>query len=393
MRISSIKTIAVLFVILSACGPTVDDTVDLEDCVSLTNEMINGGVSLEKGCYLVDEDIKVNEGLLTLEPGVEIFFDRETGLTISGNGSLSSEGTSTERVKLTGMVDEPGSWTGLYFNNSESSLNLLQYTTVEFGGGKDIGDGLGVANIGLGAFVGSSRLVMKNTIVRDSKEKGMIIKQDSAFSGFSFNVFENNGDYALSIPADQRAWIDSGSDFVGSSNISGIQVYGGKVDKNSTWQPLKGDAFTSVSDEIKVHARLVIQPAVEIHFGDNVGIIIEGRFDGVLIAAGTAVKPIIFTRLDTVQWRGIYIDNSESSENIISNAIIEYGGFSAFDFKEKANLAIGGFVGVSNIVVKDCTISNSAGSGIFLESDSVTNSDIAAVNSFSENIGQNIWVK
>lgn len=143
-----------------------------------------------------------------------------------------------------------------------------------------------------------------------------------------------------------------------------------------------------MTGDVSVDTRLVIEPGVELHFGDNVGFKVSGRDEGMLIAAGTADKKILFTRLEGVQWKGIYIDNSESSENIMSHCNIEYAGYTETS-GVKTNLYIGGFVGESTMEVRDCEINNSDDIGIFVDNDSLdgVNADIFTANTFSNNAG------
>lgn len=75
------------------------------------------------------------DGVLVIEPGVEMRFAADTQIYVSQNGSLNAMGTQLEPIVVTGMESVAGYWNGIQFVSSSSSDNKLSHVTVAFGGG------------------------------------------------------------------------------------------------------------------------------------------------------------------------------------------------------------------------------------------------------------------
>lgn len=332
----------------------------------------------------VAEDGVVVQVELTVDPGVVIAFGNDTTMTVDGRagGSLNAVGTEKGPIVFTNDRQEPGAWGGVYIDNVKSSLNRLDYVTIEYGGGQEFGAGLGAANLGVGGFVGEARISVSNSSFRNSASHGIELEFGSELVDFEDNVFASNAGFDLRIPADVLG-------AVGATNAvspQGIEVVGFDVVTDAVWVNL--GVPVAFDDEVAVHANLVIEPGVELQFGDNVGLVVDGRATGTLVAEGTAKDPIVFTARPGVNWRGLWIDNTESSLNVIRHAVFEFGGFSSFEAGTPAQLTIGGFVGTSTITVEDCTFTDTAPGAvsIALQSDAIVNVDIETVNTLDQGL-------
>lgn len=368
----------------------VDMAVDPCDIPTvITSEDVSGGATLVAGCYLAESSLTVDAGRLSIEPDVTILFARNTSLTIAGRdgGSILASGEEDEPILFTGVEETAGFWRGVYFDNSEDPDNALNYVTIEFGGGAEFGSGLGQANLAVGGFVGESQLSVTNSTFRDSAGHGIELEAGDQFTSFGNNTFEGNADYALSIPAEQRRHVDSESSFVGEGAQAGVEVFGGSVRTDATWQALDGEAFTAVTDDVVVQATLTVEAGAEFRFADNLSLVVDGRDDGVLLTEGSSEMPVIFSGLEQNPgaWRGIYLDNSNDTPNSIDHTIVEYGGSSEVGSGlGRSNLAIGGFVGDTALSITNSTFRFSEGHGTELEEDSVfTNFES---NSFEGNL-------
>ena len=57
----------------------VEDAAPIDPCdepIPLDDDVLNGGPTLEAGCYVIDDSVRISEGILVLEPGVTIVFGR-----------------------------------------------------------------------------------------------------------------------------------------------------------------------------------------------------------------------------------------------------------------------------------------------------------------------------
>ncbi len=341
--------------------------------------------------YYVQSDLMI-QSLLTIEPGVMIEFAPNTQLTIDGrsNGKLATNGTADEPVILTGKNKTPGSWQGVYIDNSVTTQNSVNWTTIEYGGGKAFGSGLDASNLGIGGFVDRSTLSITNSTFRHSKKYGVEMENESSFDAFSGNTFEGNQDFALRIAPDQLAALDDSTTFIGDTGKAGVMVFGGNITTDATWKKLKDAAPISVTGDIVVQSKLTIEPGVELFFDTDKGLTVEGRSKGILSARGSADDKILMTRMANDSWKGVYIDNVESTANVLENVTVEYGGSSISERGQKANLTIGGFTGNSTMEIKNCTFAHSKGYGIAIKTGSTVNADVETVNSFNDNASGDI---
>ncbi len=131
--------VCLAFVLLAtaACGPSTQNNKGSANCDSpttLENGDVNGDATLEAGCYEVQNDLPVNEGTLTLEPGVAIKFAQDVGLKVTGSGALSAAGTPSDPIRLFGTDEQRGHWKGLYFVDTNSQDNQLTRVELEHAG-------------------------------------------------------------------------------------------------------------------------------------------------------------------------------------------------------------------------------------------------------------------
>ena len=71
----------------------------------LDDDVLNGGPTLEAGCYVIDDSVRISEGILVLEPGVTIVF------TAAGSLSVNEVAGSTRREQRKHRSPSPASMT------------------------------------------------------------------------------------------------------------------------------------------------------------------------------------------------------------------------------------------------------------------------------------------
>lgn len=115
--------------------------------------------------YRVDGQLKVEDNeSLTIEAGATVLFEDEGSITVRNGAFLATEGTSTEMVLLSGIVEQPGSWKGI-ITESDDPRNVIDYTEIAFAGG-----GSHNSNGDLGTIVvwANSYQTVTNSILRDN---------------------------------------------------------------------------------------------------------------------------------------------------------------------------------------------------------------------------------
>ncbi|HPQ40580.1 MAG TPA: right-handed parallel beta-helix repeat-containing protein, partial [bacterium] len=126
--------------------------------------------------YIAINKINISENVtLTLQPGVEIRFDNDTG--ICAHGDLCAVGTSENQIVFTSnqVSPAPGDWDGIEAFPS-SNASGLEHCIVEYGDS---------ANLGFVLFWGSSSAIFRNNIFRYGAQAGISIHSDNA-------IIENN---------------------------------------------------------------------------------------------------------------------------------------------------------------------------------------------------------
>ncbi|HYG56669.1 MAG TPA: copper amine oxidase N-terminal domain-containing protein [Symbiobacteriaceae bacterium] len=123
--------------------------------------------------------------VLTIEPGTELLFVNDTGITVGsseGMGSLVAVGAAGKPIKFTGESGRAGAWEGLSFTGEAGAGNRLEMVTIEYANvAVSISDDLG-------GFI-------KNTTIRSSKEMGIYRSYGSDGTSFATglgNQFEGN---------------------------------------------------------------------------------------------------------------------------------------------------------------------------------------------------------
>jgi hypothetical protein len=115
---------------------------------------------------------------------------------------------------------------------------------------------------------------------------------------------------------------------------------------------------------IVVEAKLTIEPGVEIAYGSDAGL--EFRSSGILDAQGTAAKPIVMRgeQATSGYWRGLRFSGSNNANKLYFATIDGAGSLPWDGGNIKANIDINDN---SKVEIKNCTISNSASDGIYVD--------------------------
>lgn len=134
--------------------------------------------------YIVEEDVVVERGVtLTIEPQVEIRFERDKGLIVKGvltaDGSVGfTPSDESELFKFTSNQSMPdmGDWKGIKFDNTNDDKSVVSYSKIQY------------AKIGIDCFSSSPR-ISDNFI--EFNEIGIKLS-GSLFSNITHNTIRSN---------------------------------------------------------------------------------------------------------------------------------------------------------------------------------------------------------
>ncbi|SDK64729.1 REJ domain-containing protein [Catalinimonas alkaloidigena] len=273
---------------------------------------------------IVDGDIYVSAAL-TVEPGVVIQFQPESGFATKETGSLSAVGNATKPIVFKGTSASPGSWSSILFD-SNNPANKLEYVTLEYGGFQEYYLGNQEAMVIVGD---AARADIKHCTFLNSQNYGLYLYDEAVSVMLEDNQFLGNEGPAAYLHASQMAWMDKASDYAGEGNANGkqfLQVAASNVEKSATWPALNvpfriaGTAKTTDASVV-----VTVEAGARIQFeGDDAGIWVD---KGALKAVGTAAAPIVFTGAveSPGAWSALYFSTSNAN-NELSYVTVAYGG-------------------------------------------------------------------
>ena len=338
-------------------GLTIPATESLSCSTVFPQYNIDDLISLEQGCYLVEQDIIVdNFGRLTLNPGVVLKFSAGTELRVRPNGGLISQGTNESPVVMTGESSRIGFWRGVWINRSDDASNLISHTVIEYAGSESSTSGLTLESSTNAPVV----IGVENSLIRFSGSYGISIPGlDADITSFQGNLITQN---------DRAAFVNysSLSSVIGSSEFSdntlnrlfvSLGNYDREVVIDDPGLPLQLSGINQLSGTI------IINEGVEMFFTNNTSFIVREN----LAINGTAERPVLISSINLVpgNWQGVQL--IEGANVNLNNVIIEYGGLAGGMNPEGSNL----FANDARLSVNNLTLRNSSSFGFYATGDQV----------------------
>ncbi len=345
------------------------------DCAPLTQADIAGGTTLPEGsCHTVASSLRLSDGVLNIEPGVQISFETDAGLTVSGQGKITAEGTTDAPIDIT-SVDQAGSWQGIQFDASVG--NVMRHVAITNGGSAAwTGDPKSAAAVYL---TGDTEIEIADSTIAGSASQGMIVR-DGVDLTFEANTLQENAVAAWVHP--DIAGSISGTTVLENNDDDVVRVGFGNTDSVTTEQTWAAGIPFEVQDTVRIEAPLTLEPGTHIAFlADVMMAVID---DGTLTAEGTESAPITFTSAEDLPgyWQGLKIATSAAA-NVLDHVAFENGGSEEWtgggDTASMVRLE-----GNSKAVITNSTFQGSGNYGLWVPEDG----DISGFdgNSFTENV-------
>ena len=327
---------------------------------------------------LLDVDYRVTNleinAELTLAPGITLVSSEGSNLDIRDGGTLKAIGTESQPITFTAQQQSPGFWTGIQIFTSTE--NEMDHTIVEYGGGP-----AGNTDANVGVFFQDSRLTIRNSILRHSETFGFDFSDNIDLVMDNVISTENNRPGQLSF--NDVSMLGTTNSFTGNTDD---RVFLTSSISTSQVVPNIGVPYLSTrTGTSTVSGNVSIAPGVEIQFGSNGGFNVQAT--GALSIVGEPGNPVILTgaQQEAGFWNGIQYTFSDSPNNVIDNAVIEFAGAPSGNTQ-----ALVGFFGqdaggsVTNTVLR-----GSQTNGI--EIDGNPNGVITTGNTFEDIAGENIF--
>ena len=323
---------------------------------------------------------------LTLSPGTTIIFNQDAGVAIEGEGRLTAVGTESEPIVLTGAEKERGFWQGLYFNDTRSADNKLDYVTLEYAGSSGWHGGFSSAGI----FVREDGVALSitNSMIRHNAVTGLLSDGNESLVTIASTSFEDN-ESPLMITADNVKNLAADLTFAGNDadHVIVNRTAVDSVTQPATWEALAVPYL--VHSDLTVRADLTLSPGTTFLFNQGVGLAVNG---GALIADASDGDPIAFMGAEGEAtlagfWKGLGYFNSFTASNVLRNVTIAHAGGDGWDGGDDSSAAIflDGGNEKSSVTLEDVTLSKSGHYAISARDESVVtcNGDV----SFSEITG------
>lgn len=277
---------------------------------------------------------------LTLSPCVTLRIAPGATINVQTGGALKLLGTSDHAVRITSANASPsaGDWGYIEFGaGSQSAANEIHFAIIEHGG-KDYGT----------VYVASDASVaIDHTIIQESGTYGLQVVGGGHVRDFADNTITKSGSSPVKIHPNSVGDLLGGTFTGNASDV--ITVEGGQINKTATWKslgvPFRSDSLTVAKSPANTPTTLTIEAGVTLQLRPDTTFLVQT--DGALHLAGTAASPVKITSSETSpsagDWRYIeFYNGSTGAENVIENAIIEYGGkdYGAVYLDDKASVKI-----------------------------------------------------
>ncbi|MBN1155230.1 hypothetical protein JXB12_09965 [candidate division KSB1 bacterium] len=345
----------VIFLVLIACSVIVSCEDDfsvrsIEDTFKYDHQLVitEDEVWLSDHPHRINDDIYIQDAIVTIEPGTVIQIDENASINIMSRGVLIADGDEKRKITFTRQPDA-GNWECVFFSaNSGSNECLLDYCVLEYGGSDPAYPAI--------IYCEEVGPTITNSEIRYSEAYGIYLEGACSPMIFERNVFSSN-DKAPIITAITNAGIIGSGDFIDNGDDY-IEINSGNL-LTDVQMIDRGLPYLFTEDVVISGVKLTIAEGCSLLFlaGKGLSVVEHGS-----LSANSSNRDIWFTGYDNTNenWRGIYIDSGTPS--VLNNCYIEYGGDWA---DHPANLTIA----AGQHMVNNCVIRRSLRYGVHLGSD------------------------
>ena len=284
--------------------------------------------------YHVEKSITINHNV-SIEAGARFEFERNTSLKIQGDVAIvKMVGQVGKPIVFTGVSPEKSFWQGVTIELGHSSLSPgygtsieLKHVTIEYGGGGRPSANLTLNNSFPSAATHNSASISDSTLrgsgnplLPDLGGYGLYVSGPVRIDQFNKNILSGNERPArVSLHDVPELQSDIGADndyrgntidevyVVGQSTSNAADMLSGGTAGTIQWPAL--NVPYRLKNSLTVSDPFVLAPGTTIRFSP--GTYLNARDKGLLLARGTASKPITFTNTtgtkdSTSSWKGLY---------------------------------------------------------------------------------------
>jgi hypothetical protein len=345
--------------------------------------------------YYVDGCITVDAALLTVMPNVTVQFKSGGCIIFTNGAALKAVGNDVQVITFEGQQHTKGFWKGIYYENSNSANNNLEYFNVKDAGGSTNEFRQAAINVGTTPVMGetASRIKMNNVTISNSLGYGLYVSRTAIIDQMNNCTITGCTKAPVQLMATNCGVLDDDNIYTGNG-YNYIEIDGSGVANNQTT-----DDFTirklsipySLIGEFDVQDHIIVEPGTQFIMQANAWIYVGNS--GNLDLLGNSGNRIVLSGEEHTKgfWRGITVENDAlldldyvdvaDAGNADNGLVIPQGSISAAGF------------GNTQLSVTNSTFSNSLHNGIAINSSQVTyNPNIATSNTFSNIDEDNVHI-
>ncbi|MEM6264869.1 MAG: hypothetical protein AAGI38_20320 [Bacteroidota bacterium] len=256
---------------------------------------------------------------MTVEPGVVIQFEENSGIGVYDQGSIKMIGTAAQPIVFQGAVDVRGYWRGVHIETN-SFENQFNHVTIKNAGSNYVYCCNDIASV----FLKGGKLSIQNTTLSSGEGHGLYANASAELATFEAVTITQHDDYPMSIAPNRMDELDgTGSDFTGNVDDF-VELLNGDITQTVTMKKMNVPYLLN-STSLDVREPLTIEAGTEIEVPENGGIGVTGQ--GILSVNGTASQPVKIRGLQPSKgyWRGIHIETNSGSNRLSYMEISDAG--------------------------------------------------------------------
>jgi hypothetical protein len=346
--------------------------------------------------YFLSSDVEVagpSGPTLTLQPGTTIKLENGVELYCgyADAGAISAVGTASSQITFTSATASPapGNWKDIGLYSGATASTRFAYCKMEYGGAAG-------SNKGEIFIDGNHNATIDHCTIKKSGDYGIVCTSSGCFSSLTNCTIDSCARYVIDIyPNDIRS-IGAANSLYGGSPV-GVWVENGTgsnaIVASETLRYL--DVPYCLSSDVEVAGpsgpTLTIVPGVQVKMANNVELYCGYSNPGAINAVSGAPTHIFFTSLlsspSPGSWKDIGFYSEATNQSKLDYCVVEYAG---------GEPSHAGNVYIDNTalpVIRNSTIQNSAGYGIYLDGSSYPDTaQLRATNTFNNDPSGDIRV-
>ncbi len=316
--------------------------------------------------YIVDCDVYVLNGTLTIEPGTTIQFNDGTSLLIQEKGVIKANGTAQNQIIFTNNGGVAPSWAGIYLYTNGVG-NSISHAIIEKAGAVSA---QGFFNdVKAAITIEESKISLTNNQILNSGDAGIVILHKGECTSFTNNTIRGSVNFPIVVEANQSSFLDyNANTFTNNGkpyiNINSTQSSENYIERASTFVKTAIPYF--ISKKTTFSKSVEVMAGAEFVFDENTSLVFQSENSPFRIL-GTASNHVVMKGLKAEAgfWGGILI--LEAGDKYQFDYLdISDGGALDFGYGAlKGNIILAGF-GSSNLILNNSTSTRSGSCDVVL---------------------------